>query len=643
MNKLLSIRMVDFGSFVGEHEVQFGDGLTLFDGPSGSGKSTIFRAVAFCLGFCPLTAKDLQSSFSKDKFQVELRLLVDGSTVVISRGKENSLVVDGTVKTDASSELPKLLAGLLGSPETIEALTYRDQDKAFNFLDLSDSDKKDFVSPLVPGMAAIESELEFCSSQVQEKEAVYDALCQKEAEAGPIPDAPAFSKEDLQASKKGFEVGLSNLTELFQQNCLQIDRVQKVVENGIQGQIKEVKASKYDNSKQDQIKHVLEGCKEHLQECQLEIASIVNKRIDTYREELAAYTKYQTGITKLGELQTQLTKAQLAAETLNAGKCPTCRQLIKSPQLVIENDTLQADLKTKIQALESAAPVEKPASPDQSPPEHLATKNKNLTNKIGDLQGQLATEIAAQKSFELDIANEVKGLELKIRESKAEAVKTKADLESLYNKDCSGLQNQLAQVDKSLQDIAAYEKVLADRGELTKKVKLAKVDLEDWESYQKLLKGFKAHVFEELLGELADKTNEILSQLDNTADVVVEFRTIKEQTKSQKEVITPVFNFRGVERPLKTASGGMKLVIKFAVSLAVASVVASRTGKDLDWLMLDETFHSLNHEIRRQCLTILESYSKTKQVLMIDHGADFEALFSQVIRVENNNGQSRIT
>lgn len=643
--RLVEIRIENFGSFLGEHTVSFEDGLTLFEGRSGAGKSTIFRAIAFCLGHCPLGAKDLQSDHTKEKFQLVLSLDVDGSRVVVERGKKNALTVDGIPKTDASSELPKLLANILGSPETIEALTYRDQDKAFNFLDLSDGDKKDFISPLVPGMKHVEEELEYAQKQAQYFEGVVkeraDALLLVKAKQ-PEQEKPSQTVEGINAERELLNQQLDDIKAQFKTKKAAVKELKEQLLEAFQKELLVIKAKKWASEEADQIQHVLQGCKEHLKECEANIGTERNAALQVYNQENQAYNAYQLTLSKLGALQNELMKVELQGQKIGVGKCPTCNQVISDPKIQEANAIARQDLKNKIQALEGLPVVPKPIQPTFVPSERLQTQKTNLTKKIEELEGLRANALADQKKFELEKALAVKEVNNQMLAATLEAANDTKNIEVLETHEIQTKKLLLDALCYKLGTIEQYQKWSQECDAAQRALHLAEANQKQWTDYSQMLKSFKAHVFEELLEELSDKTNEILSQLDNTADVLVSFKTIKEQTKGQKEAITPSFLFRGVERPLKTASGGMKLVVRFAISLAIADVVASRTGKNLKWLLLDEALHSLNQEVRRQCLGILEAYSKNRQVLVIDHGADFEAMFSQVIHVENTEGKSRI-
>jgi len=160
-----------------------------------------------------------------------------------------------------------------------------------------------------------------------------------------------------------------------------------------------------------------------------------------------------------------------------------------------------------------------------------------------------------------------------------------------------------------------------------------------------MLRGFLGQIFAELLAEVSNETNRILSNLPNASKVTLHFETDREtQDGKLRNEITPVAFFGGRHWPLESgASGGMFTSIELAVDLAVANVISRRTGVELGWLILDESFANGSDKVTKEgCLEILKQYSDDKLIIVVEHASEFKEMFSRVIEVDYRDERSRI-
>ena len=149
--------------------------------------------------------------------------------------------------------------------------------------------------------------------------------------------------------------------------------------------------------------------------------------------------------------------------------------------------------------------------------------------------------------------------------------------------------------------------------------------------------GFLGVIFDDVLREIADETNERLSQMANVGSVRIGF-----QTEGVKK-ITPVVNIAGNVARLKTGpSGGMFASIEQVVDVAVMAVIGRRAGKMPGWLCLDEIFHGQGPKTLETAMDFLKVFAQDRLVLVIDHTTEFQEAFSQTINIENENGISKV-
>jgi DNA repair exonuclease SbcCD ATPase subunit len=127
--------------------------------------------------------------------------------------------------------------------------------------------------------------------------------------------------------------------------------------------------------------------------------------------------------------------------------------------------------------------------------------------------------------------------------------------------------------------------------------------------------------------------------------VTLKFSISRETQEGKiRNEITPIVSFGGHEAPLEaSASGGQFTSIEIAVDLAVARVISRRTGSDLAWIILDESFNGHTRVEKESCLETLKEFAKDRLVLIVDHASEFKEMFTKTILVEKTNGRSKIT
>ncbi len=157
--------------------------------------------------------------------------------------------------------------------------------------------------------------------------------------------------------------------------------------------------------------------------------------------------------------------------------------------------------------------------------------------------------------------------------------------------------------------------------------------------------GFLGVIFEDVLGEIAAATNDILGRVANVRAVTFQFETEREsKSGSVTTAITPVINLRGRRLAFSSPglSGGMRASVRLAVDLGVGEVVAKRRGSYPGWLVLDETFNGLGPASKESCFEVLEAYAGQRLIMVVDHDTRFQGIFSQQITIKQVDGRSKI-
>jgi len=152
--KLKKLEMTGFRSFTELTTIHFPEsGAVLISGnnlstggSSGSGKSSVVEALAYVLGFCSTPATVLKSRYSS-KMSVVLTLTQGDNVYVIGRYPQLKISINGEKYKGSTTGAEEVLAGILKSPTAlVKALTYREQRGTGQFINSTDSQKKEFLS-----------------------------------------------------------------------------------------------------------------------------------------------------------------------------------------------------------------------------------------------------------------------------------------------------------------------------------------------------------------------------------------------------------------------------------------------------------------------------------------------------------------
>ncbi len=157
--------------------------------------------------------------------------------------------------------------------------------------------------------------------------------------------------------------------------------------------------------------------------------------------------------------------------------------------------------------------------------------------------------------------------------------------------------------------------------------------------------GIQALMIENLLPQLEAMTNQILGRLSNH-QLHVQFVTQKTGRKSKKLIDTLdilIADVRGT-RPYETYSGGETFRVNFAIRLAIARLLALRSGTALQMLIVDEGFGTQDREGCDRLIAAIEAIAPDFScILTITHMPHFREAFQTRIDVYKDEDGSHIT
>jgi exonuclease SbcC len=166
---------------------------------------------------------------------------------------------------------------------------------------------------------------------------------------------------------------------------------------------------------------------------------------------------------------------------------------------------------------------------------------------------------------------------------------------------------------------------------------------EERTTYAHLRTAFSKHgipslIIEETLPDIEQRANHLLDRLTDSA-MRVRLETLKEKksggTKETLEIV--IIDEQGVPRPYETFSGGESFRVNFALRIAMAQLLAERSGVRVRTLVIDEGFGTQDEQGIQRLVdaieTIREDFAK---VLVITHLPRLKQAFPVRIEVEKD-------
>ncbi|MFK8186582.1 MAG: AAA family ATPase [Phormidesmis sp.] len=206
------------------------------------------------------------------------------------------------------------------------------------------------------------------------------------------------------------------------------------------------------------------------------------------------------------------------------------------------------------------------------------------------------------------------------------------------------LQQQLSQLKTVAQQQEQQQKALED---LRHKYQVYKALAEAFGR-----NGIQALMIENMLPQLEAETNQILSKLSNH-QLHIQFVTQRsgrsgrsKKSHSKKMIDTLdilIADARGT-RPYETYSGGEAFRVNFSIRLAIARLLAMRSGTALQMLIVDEGFGTQDKEGCDRLIAAIEAIAPDFAcILTITHMPHFREAFQTRIEVSKDSDGSHIT
>jgi len=216
---------------------------------------------------------------------------------------------------------------------------------------------------------------------------------------------------------------------------------------------------------------------------------------------------------------------------------------------------------------------------------HLQQRSQELAVLVGDRRQALQTVIAQVESLQKRLQNnsdpgsEIQALETQIRQNRIQ------------------LDHHLAQLGRLQQQQQHLEAFKTQHAELTTQIQTTRHQLRVHQEISQAFgkNGLQALMIENVLPQLEAEANQILGRL-SANQLHIQFVTQRSNRKSKIpnpkliETLDILISDIHGTRPYETYSGGEAFRVNFAIRLALARLLAQRSGTALQLLIVDEGF-----------------------------------------------------
>lgn len=703
--RLKNLTLKNFRSFT-DAFIEFDEsGLMLLGGDSGAGKSSIPIAISIALGNSHFSIKDQRTWGSKSPMSVGLEFETSLGTWKVIRGDKSILHTPSGETITGTAAVDTRLALEFGvSLEILGALTYRKQKQAGLFLSMTDSEKKEFLSGVLD-LDKYEKAIELSASEIKALETQISnrkfALQGLDARARSLPDIQMeevntwpieVAIDELRQEIDKMQLSFKNKEESLNGLRLSQSAIEKEISALFEERLRDaknilaevnVKTFKLVESEQiSELKRALEQAESMLKKLR-ESDRLSQKNFDIQRDSLRLSIKnLQSKADAKVRLVADKQRTESNLKKLSESICPTCSQEWSQNQAQEKawRTELESILAGILAADQAAADIMNLTQEERTlvwnaDPRIVRFEEIVMTIK-GDIREEEGKTLQQRISFEAAKKQEAMAASLAISNLANEQTATVAtrcselvalsqvleqeirDLLVSINKQNSVLSEQQLKLRMiSSENVArkkAFEASQADKAKLTSEIASNSEKLKELESslaaeqdFSDLIgnKGFLGAIFEDILNEISQETNVILSAVANTSNVTIHFSSESLTAKGiVRKEIRPVVSINGFVANLDSGpSGGMRTTIDLAVDLALANIIQRRANSAPGFLILDEAWEGLDLPSRGNCLDLLSQNANERLFIVIDHASETGQRFSKVVDVNIQNGISSIS
>lgn len=627
MIKLKSLKIKNFLSFAGEHEFEFPDsGLYAIKGrksnnqanSNGSGKTSFLEAIACALGYSQLPATELQNWHEDDAFVVALTMSLNDKELKIKRTPTAYEVVYEDLHLK-SNEAKEFIKRTLLDTWLISFVTYRPQGVPGNFLSLSNADKMEFLFQLLE-LNKFEDLIEHSADMVKTLEStIVDLTNTIKRDEDSLGDTGKFIdllKSSIESKTKLLnEKKLIKLVEPFKTSFTDANKVLEFTTK-----IKELSLRQSSNQELSKL------LADRLMAVNKDVRQLTMDSVEIERK---------IGRTPSHILQHEVHELDIKIGAAENGVCDSCQQPFHDTRKIADLKSKRAIIDDKIHPLIG---LEKKLIEIKADTEVKRANLEKMQIACNELQAKSGTKelMILENAYNAYIAN---------CNSQYEKAFIQYQIELKHQtEDTIYLQKEIEENDAKIALYSQAQSALTSVVDTSKNIRSGHVErlaLEK-EILNALGKeNFMRLVLEESLSLISNKANEILQAIPNTHNFSIQLDTESETKKGTVKKAIALKTYRnGVERALKSFSGGETCSINLAIDAAISEIISQRSGKAFGWLFLDEALDGMDSNSKIEAIETLRLVAGQKLIFLVDHSIDVNESLNGQFVIGSNDEQS---
>jgi DNA repair exonuclease SbcCD ATPase subunit len=669
------------------------------NGSSGAGKTTIFNALDFLLGLNDIPTTILQSRLTKDPITVTGKMLKDGKTIVIQRGKKLSVDIDGDITIGSNKLAEEKIDQMLGMPRTqVRCMIHKRQGEGGFFLNFTPKDTHEFLMDCL-GHSHFRAKLELLDKRVKEltdketllKNKVESNKAALKATQDAIlalgsPPVKDMHQETVLALKAKLDASVAALEEIKKRHASEREAVTAIrMRHRVEWESLELNkpkpsATPYDFSVRTSMEKELSSLRNETQTLiSMENARQMQVGIDISKLKMLKASQ-ENDVRKAKEAAVRAITIAEEIKKIRASMCPTCEQSWSNDQAKAREALLIEQLKKiKEEIVYGKAQELSIAKLDQSIAqltEDLKPRVPEGLDNIKKTEQQLLFQMQLDKDREKDhnaaqnnkISAQLGGFAESQAQMSAKHTKELQDADPSVRHSFE-VQQFSGQVDldrrafeASLAKLKAYEDAktryvsshsylkgqekttLDTLAEAQLQLSSVTKDLEVASELKKAVKSYTSCSFDDALEEIGEAATRLIRGIPNMANATIQLQGVKETKEGKiKEEVNAIINLDAeIAIPIKSLSGGERSSVDLAIDLAVIDLLENKTGKGMDVFILDEPFTGLDTVSIEMALEVLKNSNLNKRLIVVDHNPIIKETISDRVVVVREGETSRI-
>jgi exonuclease SbcC len=659
--------------------IEFGDGLTGIIGLNGAGKSTLIEAIAWTL-YGPNAARTgkegIKRSTAPLTASVETQLIMEiGGTeykiVRVLKGSSQtadaSIIAGGHVIADSVKGVEKEVNYLLGMDWKSFYTSFFARQKELNALtEQKPAERRDTIIRMLR-IDAVDKAIRSINEQRKTHKLELDLLIKKislkmpaelEVEKMVLENKVAKLKKDLGGIEDNAKKQESNLSK-FKNKFIEeraISNKYAELENKITGiEARLTGLSKREAELNDEIDEIkkIEKSLPKLESDYKEYKKLSNEA----NKLLAAKASQEESARSKRSIQKMLDELKAKASELveNETKlkpnqpCPTCGQPLKDFIKIKEHfESEKKKIKDEYNRLKELL-TSNAQSYDQAAYDSLVKQMDKLEDAHEQYPHIKAQAAKLTKSEEMlsRVKKERKDLESDLKKIMAEKKEIPYDAKkheqiteefdaanSALDKEKDKRNDLMLEIERLATQINEKKKNITDSENTENEKKAKTLQLEEQERFINLVTDYRQFLISRIRPKLSEIAGSLLSEL-----------TAGKYTGVELDEEYNLFIFDGnIKYPLQRFSGGEADVANLCLRLAISQLIASSSGVETGFIILDEIFGSQDLHRKSLILQALNNLSKKfRQIMLITHVEDIKDTVENIIEViENEEGISQI-